>query len=80
MKRKRFMGEQIIGILRQTDAGRGADELAREHGMSVGMFHAWNAKFGGMNVSEAQRLRALEDGNRRLKRMVAEQAFDICML
>ena len=51
MKRKRFTEEQIIGILRQADAGRKPDELAREHGMSVGTFYAWKAKFGGMDGS-----------------------------
>lgn len=80
MKRKRFTEEQIIGILRQADAGRKPDELAREHGMSVGTYYAWKAKFGGMDVSEAQRLRTLEDENRRLKALVADQALDIRML
>jgi putative transposase len=80
MKRKRFTEEQIIGILRQADAGRKADELAREHGMSVGTFYAWKAKFGGMDVSEAQRLRALEEENRRLKTLVADLSLDVRML
>ena len=80
MKRKRFTEEQIIGILRQADAGRKPDDLAREHGMSVGTFYAWKAKFGGMSVNEAQRLRTLEDENRRLKTLVADQALDIRML
>ena len=80
MKRKRFTEEQIIGILRQADAGRKADELAREHGMSVGTFYAWKAKYGGMDVSEAQRLRALEEENRRLKTLVADLSLDVQML
>lgn len=80
MKRKRFTEEQIIAILRQADSGRKPDELAREHGMSVGTYYAWKAKFGGMSVNEAQRLRALEDENRRLKTLVADQALDIRML
>lgn len=70
MKRKRCTEEQTTDILRQVDAGRKPDELAREHGMSVGTFYAWKAKFGGMSVSEAQRLRALEEENRRLKTLV----------
>lgn len=80
MKRKRFTEEQIIAILRQADSGQKPDELAREHGMSVGTYYAWKAKFGGMSVNEAQRLRALEDENRRLKTLVADQALDIRML
>lgn len=80
MKRKRFTEEQIIGILRQADAGRKPDELARENGMSVGTFYAWKAKFGGMSVNEAQRLRGLEDENRRLKALVADLSLDVRML
>lgn len=80
MKRKKFSERQIIGILRQADDGKKPDELAREHGMSVGTFYAWKAKFGGMSVNEAQRLRGLEDENRRLKALVADQALDNAML
>ena len=80
MKRKRFTEEQIIGILHQADAGKKPDELAREHGMSVGTFYAWKAKFGGMSINEAQRLRALEEQVRQLKTLVADQALDNQML
>ena len=62
MKRARFTEEQIIGILRENDAGAKAGELARKHGVSEGTIYAWKAKFGGMSVSEAQRLKTLEDG------------------
>ena len=80
MKRKRFSEAQIISILRAADAGTRPDELAREHGMSVGTFYVWKAKFGGMSVNDAQRLRALEEQNRQLKRLVADQALDNQML
>ncbi|WMS43454.1 transposase [Acuticoccus sp. MNP-M23] len=60
MKRARFTEEQIIGILRENDAGAKAGELARKHGVSEGTIYAWKAKFGGMSVSEAQRLKTLE--------------------
>ena len=80
MKRKRFTEEQIINILRQADAGKKPDDLAREHGMSVGTYYAWKAKFGGMSINEAQRLRALEEQVRQLKSLVADQALDNQML
>ncbi|MHB8285818.1 MAG: IS3 family transposase [Caulobacteraceae bacterium] len=68
--------EQIIGILRENDAGAKAGELARKHGVSEGTIYAWKAKFGGMSVSEAQRLKALEEENRRLKSLLADAMLD----
>ncbi len=77
MKRSRFTTEQIIGILKEQDAGAKAGELARKHGVSEHTIYRWKAKYGGMDVSDAQRLKQLEDENRRLKHMVADQALDI---
>ena len=76
MKRARFTEEQIIAILRENDAGAKVGELARKHGISEGTIYAWKAKFGGMSVSEAQRLRTLEDENRRLKSLLADAMLD----
>jgi putative transposase len=72
MKKSRFMEEQIIGIVKQHESGVKTADLCREHGISAATFYQWKQKFGGMEVSEAQRLRALEDENRRLKMLVAE--------
>ncbi|MEL6368557.1 MAG: transposase, partial [Pseudomonadota bacterium] len=80
MKRKRFTEEQIIAALKAAEDGTPVDEVCRQHGVSKASFYAWRQKYGGMEVSEAKRLRALEDENRRLKQMVAEQALDIQML
>lgn len=76
MKRKRYSEERIIGFLKQVDAGLSVSELCRQQGISQASFYAWRKKFGGMEVSEAKRLRALEEENRRLKRLVADQALD----
>ena len=70
MKKSRFNEEQIIGILKQGEAGVKTAELCREHGISAATFYGWKQKFGGLDVSEAQRLKALEDENRRLKLLV----------
>ena len=76
MKRSKFTEEQIIGILREQEAGAKTAELCRRHGISSATFYAWKAKFGGMEVSDAKRLRALEDENARLKRLLAESLLD----
>ena len=80
MKRKRFTEEQIIGVLKEAETGVKVDELCRKHGMSSASFYAWRAKYGGMNVDEARRLRSLEDENWRLKNLVADLSLDNQML
>ena len=80
MKRKRFTEEQIIAILKEAEAGVTVANLSRKHGIAEGTFYRWKAKFGGMDVSDAKRLKQAEDENRRLKRIVADQALDIQML
>lgn len=80
MKRSRFTEEQIIGILKEHQAGLGAKELCRKHGVSDATFYKWRAKFGGMEVSEAKRLKALEAGNAKLKKLLAEQMMDVSTL
>ena len=72
MKRTRFTDEQIIGILAEHEAGAKCADLCRKHGMSEGTFYNWKAKFGGMTVSEAKRLKGLEDENAKLKKLLAE--------
>jgi putative transposase len=76
MKRSRFTEEQIIAILQEQEAGVPTAEVCRRHGVSSATFYKWKAKFGGMDVSEAKRLKALEDENGRLKRMLAEAMLD----
>ena len=80
MKGKRFTEEQIIGVLKEAEAGLPQTDLLRKHGISQGTFYRWKAKYGGLDVSEARRLKSLEDENRRLKRLVADQALDIQIL
>ena len=80
MKKSRFSEEQIIGILKQGEAGMKTGDLCREHGISAATFYGWKQKFGGMDVSEAQRLRQMEDENRRLKQLVADLSLDKEML
>ena len=76
MKRSKFTEAQIIGILREQEAGAKTAELCRRHGISSATFYAWKAKFGGMDVSDAKRPKALEEENARLKRLLAESLLD----
>jgi putative transposase len=76
MKRSRFTEEQIIGILKEHEAGVAVSELCRKHGVSDASIYKWKARFGGMDVSEAKRLRSLEDENAKLKRLLADAMLD----
>jgi len=76
MKRSRFTEEQIIGILREQETGVAVADLCRKHGLSSPTFYKWKTKFGGMDVSEARRLKALEDENAKLKRLLADAMLD----
>ena len=80
MKRSRFSDEQIIRILKEHQAGMTAAELCRKHGISDATFYKWRSEYGGMEVSEAKRLKALEDENRKLKKLLAEQMLDVSTL
>jgi putative transposase len=79
MKPSRFTEEQIIGILREQDAGT-ATNVCRKHGISSATFYKWKAKYGGLEVSDAKRLKALEDENAKLKKLLAEAMLDNAML
>ena len=76
MRKSRFSDEQIHGAVRQMEAGRTADEMSRELGVSKATLYGWKAKYGGLELSEAKRLRELEDENGRLKRLVADLSLD----
>jgi putative transposase len=77
MKRGRFSEEQIIGVLKEGEAGMPPKELCRKYGMSEQTYYRWKSKYGGMEVNEAKRLRELEEENRKLKQIVAEKELDI---
>ena len=76
MRQSRFREEQIIGVLKEAEAGMKTAEICRQHGISAATYYKWKAKYGGLEVSEARRLRQLEDENRRLKQIVAELTLD----
>ena len=76
MKRSRFTEEQIIGVLKEHEAGMKTADLCRKHGISEATFYNWKAKFGGMEVSEARRLKALEEENAKLKKLLAESMLN----
>jgi putative transposase len=80
MKRSRFSEEQIIAILREQEAGAKTTEVCRKHGISDATFYKWKAKYGGMEVSDVRRLKALEDENTKLKKLLAEAMLDNAML
>ena len=80
MRRSRFSEEQIIGILKEHQAGLGAKELCRKHGVSDATFYKWRSKYGGMEVSDAKKLKALEAENAKLKKLLAEQMMDVSTL
>jgi putative transposase len=80
MRRSRFSEEQIIGMIKEQEAGVPTADVCRKHGVSTASFYKYKAKFGGMDVSDARKLRALEDENAKLKKLLAEQMLDIAML
>jgi putative transposase len=80
VKKSRFTETQIVAILKEHDAGIATKDLCRNHGISPATFYAWKAKFGGMEISDVAKMKALEDENRRLKRIVADQALNIDVL
>lgn len=80
MRRSRYPEEQIIGILKEHEAGLPAAELCRKYGVSDATFYKWRSKYSGMEVSDARKLKALEDENRRLKQLLAESMLDVATL
>ena len=80
MKRSRFTEERIIGMLKEQEAGAKTADVCRKHGVSEATFYKWKAEYGGMDVSEARRLKALEDENARLKKLLAKAMLDNAVL
>jgi putative transposase len=80
MRRSKFSEEQIIGILKEHEAGVSAAEICRKYGVSDATFYKWRSRFGGMEVSDARKLKALEEENRRLKKLLAESMLDVSTL
>ena len=80
MKKSRFTEAQMIGVLREQEAGAKTEEVCRRHGISEQTFYRWKAKYGGMEVSGAQKLKSLEDENQRLKKLLAESMLDVSAL
>ena len=76
MRKSRFSEQQIIAVLKEHEAGMSTAEVCRRHGISQPTFYSWKSKFGGLEVSEAKRLKALDDENRKLKKLLAEQVMD----
>jgi putative transposase len=80
MRRSRFTQEQIIGVLKEHQAGASTVDLCRKHGISEATFYTWRSKYGGMDVSEAKRLKGLEEENAKLKKLLAESMLDVSTL